>query len=96
MYLYNVSIIVEENNHTTLLEWIKKEWIPNIPNEAKLLKMLNSPHEGHTYCIQLIAHSEEEIQAFNEQYIQTLQQHIGLVHRDKAFLFDSIMQYVQD
>lgn len=77
-----------------MLGWIKNEWIPKVPSQVKLLKMLNSPHEGHTYCVQLIAESEEEIQRFNEHYIQNLQQHIRSEHQDKAFLFDTIMHYI--
>lgn len=94
MYLYNVSIIIEESSHSDLLAWIKNEWLPELPKDVKFLKMLHSPHEGHTYCVHVIVPSEHDIHQFNTQYIERLSQHIGLMHKDKAFLFDSIMQYL--
>lgn len=94
MYLYNISIIVEENHHDLLISWLKKEWIPSLDVDAKFLKMLNTPHEGHTYCVQMIVNSEDEIAQFQQSKMSDLQYHINLNHKEKAFLFDSIMQYL--
>ncbi|NGF54935.1 DUF4286 family protein [Parapusillimonas sp. SGNA-6] len=95
MYLYNISVIVEEKSHASLLDWVKKEWLPKVQLDVKLLRMLHSPHEGHTYCIQLVMDTEQDIQAFHVDYLQILQQHISTQHADKAFLFDSIMEYLE-
>lgn len=95
MYLYNISIIIEESNHSGLLTWLREQWIPQLPASAKFLKMLHSPHEGHTYCVHLLVHQEDEIHAFHEQHVQHLQAHITQYHKEKAFLFDSVMQYLE-
>lgn len=94
MYLYNVSIILEENSHTNMLEWLNSQWIPQLPAKARFLKMLNSPHEGHTYCIHLMVENEDEIHAFHSSHIQMLQDYITQHHKEKVFLFDSVMQYL--
>lgn len=94
MYLYNVSVIIENEHHDSLLDWIRNNWLSNLPVAANLLKMINSPHEGHTYCIQLIVSSEEEIQAFQQTSLILLQEQIGQHHQEKAFIFDSVMQYL--
>ncbi len=94
MYLYNISIIVEESQHDLLLDWLKKEWLPNLSNETKFLKMLNTPHEGHTYCVQMIKNNESEIIQFQENYLISLQHHLATHHHEKAFIFDSVMQYL--
>ena len=94
MYLYNVSIIVEETQHDTLLAWLQKEWLPSLDSETKFLKMLNTPHEGHTYCVQLVAENEEEIGLFQQTKLSELQHHLLVNHNEKAFLFDSVMQYL--
>lgn len=94
MYLYNISIIVEESQHDLLLDWLKKEWLPNLSNETKFLKMLNTPHEGHTYCVQMIKNNESEIIQFQENYLISLQHHLATHHYEKAFIFDSVMQYL--
>lgn len=56
--------------------------------------MLNSPHEGHTYCVQMIVNNEDEISRFQETKMSDLQHHIASNHHEKAFLFDSVMQYL--
>jgi len=96
MYLYNISVIVEEQAHEDLLAWVKNEWLPAIRHDVKFLKMIQTPHEGHTYCVQLVLDSEAAIEAFQQDYLYILQQHIAAHYTEKAFLFDSIMQYLTD
>lgn len=62
--------------------------------ETKFLKMLDSPHEGTTYCIQVTAADEETIQGFQADVLHTIQAYIGTNHHEKAFIFDSKMQYL--
>ena len=95
MYLYNVSIIIEDSHHDSLVQWLKEFWLPSITQQdVKFLKMLHSPHEGHTYCVQFAASNEQEIQKFQEDFITGLQERIATVHIEKAFIFDSTMQYL--
>lgn len=94
MYLYNISIIIEESQHQVVLDWLKSTWLPQLANETKFLKMINSPHEGHTYCIQLMNSSESEISKFQENELVLLQEYLAINHHEKAFIFDSIMQYL--
>lgn len=94
MYLYNISIIVENDSHDALIEWVRKEWIPTLPKETNFLKMLNNPHEGHTYCVQILVETEQKVIDMQAQEVAHLQAHIGQHHTEKAFIFDSIMQYL--
>lgn len=94
MYLYNISIIVEESQHDTLLNWLEKEWLPSLNQEIKFLKMINTPHEGHTYCVQMTVSNQEDIVNFQQTTLSDLQYHLHLNHKEKAFIFDSIMQYL--
>lgn len=94
MYLYNISIIIEDASHITLTNWIQDTWIPRIEQDIRFLKMLDSPHEGHTYCIQLTTENKEEVDQFQQSYVSDLSQHIQREHKEKAFIFDSLMQYL--
>ncbi|MCI0920240.1 DUF4286 family protein [Sphingobacterium rhinopitheci] len=94
MYLYNISIIVEDSQHDTLLNWLEKEWLPSLVQEIKFLKMINTPHEGHTYCVQMTVNNQEDIVNFQQTTLNDLQYHLQLNHKEKAFIFDSIMQYL--
>lgn len=93
MYLYNISLIVEDSQHNTFIDWLKNEWLINSDKKIKLLKMINSPHEGHTYCLQITVDTEEEVNLFQQKHLNDLQNHIGTHYKEKAFVFDSLMQY---
>lgn len=93
MILYNVSLIIEDSDHDMLLDWLKSTLRQN-RFEAKFLKMLDSPHDGSTYCIQIVAQNEDMINSFQLEVLQQLQEQIAIRHKDKAFIFDSRMQYL--
>jgi hypothetical protein len=94
MYLYNISIIVDNDRHEILIKWLKDNWLNTLPAQAKFLKLLDSPHEGHTYCVQLIFENPSEIPTFQQEKLVILQSHIATNHLEKAFLFDSTMKYI--
>lgn len=94
MYLYNISVIVEDHVHHTFLHWLKNEWLPHIHEDVKLLKLLDVAQEGYTYCVQFVANNESDIQVFRDNHLIVLQQHIGGHYAEKVFLFDSTMQYL--
>ncbi|HIY75893.1 MAG TPA: DUF4286 family protein [Candidatus Sphingobacterium stercorigallinarum] len=93
MYLYNASLIVEESVHNDLIIWTK-QLLATKSTAVRLLKMLDSPHEGHTYCLQVEVDSQEDIQELRIGLISELQQYIDHHHREKAFLFESVMEYL--
>lgn len=95
MYLYNVSIIIEPSAHIQIVTWIENLLRQQNNENLHFLQMLDSPHEGHTYCLQLIAQEEQEIEIFKSLVLSALQQYITDEHRDKAFVFDSTMKYLK-
>ena len=94
MYLYNISIIVDNDRHESLLKWIKTTWLKTLPDSTKLLKLMDSPHEGHTYCVQLVFEYAADIPAFQNKNVIYLQEYIAQNHHEKAFIFDSTMKYI--
>lgn len=94
MYLYNLSIIVDNDRHETLMQWVKENWLSTLPSNAKFLKMLDSPHEGQTYCVQIVFDAAADIPAFQQENLSAIQRHISENHLEKAFLFDSVMKYL--
>jgi len=73
---------------------VKDNWLNTLPAQAKFLKLLDSPHEGHTYCVQLVFENPSEIPTFQQEKLVILQSHIATNHLEKAFLFDSTMKYI--
>ncbi|MCA5006086.1 DUF4286 family protein [Sphingobacterium bovistauri] len=94
MYLYNISIIVENERHESLIQWVRENWLSTLPEGVKLLKMLDSPHEGQTYCVQLMFEYPSDIPNFQKEKLILLQEYIAENHLEKAFLFDSTMKYL--
>ena len=94
MYLYNISIIVEDDTVESLINWVQQDWFKSLPQQSKLLKMLDSPHEGQTYCIQTIFEHSSDIPKFQQDILSLLQIRIAEQHTNKAFLFDSTMKYL--
>ncbi|WP_437921813.1 DUF4286 family protein [Sphingobacterium sp. LRF_L2] len=93
MILYNISIIVEDSSHDPLLVWLQHK-LRTSSYDVKFLKMLDSPHEGTTYCLQLTVQEEDSILSFQEDVLADIQNHIALNHSEKAFIFDSKMKYI--
>lgn len=92
MILYNVSVIIDDSSHADLYQWLIDTLRDN-PFGAKLLKMLDSPHEGTTYCIQIVA-GDDAIAVFQQELLVHLQDYIIKHHAGKAFVFDSRMEYM--
>jgi len=93
MILYNISIIVDDSSHDAVLGWLKAH-LRKSTYETKFLKMLDSPHEGSTYCIQVIMADDSAILKFQEDVLMELQTYLTTSHAEKAFIFDSKMQYL--
>ena len=93
MILYNISIIVEDSSHEQVFSWVKSQ-LREIAYDTTLLKMLDSPHEGTTYCVQLQAADETAIVRFQEDVVGKLQSYLTTQHAEKAFIFESKMEYL--
>ncbi|MFD1768215.1 DUF4286 family protein [Sphingobacterium suaedae] len=93
MILYNISIIVEDSNHDQLYTWLRKK-LQESTYDVQLLKMLESPHEGTTYCVQYVAADEQQLASFQQEIVPMLHLYITANHSEKAFLFESKMQYL--
>src|SRR5690606_25406526 len=93
MILYNISIIIEDSSHDQVVNWLKS-YLRTSSYETTFLKMLDSPHEGTTYCVQLLATDDTAILKFQEDVVAELQTYLATHHTEKAFIFDSKMQYL--
>lgn len=94
MYLYNISIIAEESVHLEIVSWIKENLLSTSTFNPHFLEMLNSPHEGFTYCLQIQVPKEEDIHKFQQDHLIHLQNELLTRYKEKAFIFDSTMKYL--
>ena len=73
MYIYNVTINIEETNHTKWLEWMKNEHIPDMLATGKFSKALMSrvlveeEMGGVTYSVQYTTDSKKTLEQYYKQ-----------------------------
>ncbi len=96
MFLYNVTIIVENDIHDDVRKYIEARlFAQQHMAPVDLLEMVNAPHEGTTYCIQLRSADTAEIELFQRQHVAAIQQFANSAYAGKVLFFDSTMKYLK-
>ncbi|WP_029037596.1 DUF4286 family protein [Salinimicrobium xinjiangense] len=78
MYIYNVTINIQEDIHDEWVEWMKNEHIPDMLNTGKFIKalmtrvMVKEEMGGVTYSVQYTAESKQMLQRYYEEDAATL------------------------
>lgn len=73
MYIYNVTINVQEDVHEKWVEWMKNEHIPEMLNTGKFIKalmtrvMVKEEMGGITYSVQYTAKDKQMLQRYYEE-----------------------------
>jgi Domain of unknown function (DUF4286) len=78
MYIYNVTINIEESVHEQWLEWMKQEHVPAMLSTGKFYKALMTRVDveeemgGITYSIQYRTDSKETLQRYYDEDAEKL------------------------
>lgn len=100
MIIYNITFLVENAQHQEWLQWIKSVHIPETMRTGlfhanRILRVLNSPNEGETYCIQYelasLDHYEQYMTNYATQTQLALQQKFG----NKQVSFSAVMEIIE-
>ena len=73
MYIYNVTINIQEDVHEEWLQWMKGEHIPEMLATGKFSRalmtrvMVEEPMGGITYSVQYTTESEEMLRRYYEE-----------------------------
>lgn len=73
MYIYNVTINIQEDVHDKWVDWMKTQHIPEMLNTGKFIKalmtrvMVQEEMGGITYSVQYTAESKEKLQKYYEE-----------------------------
>lgn len=99
MILYNITVIVEDSILADWMSWITPNFISPIEQSGmlsgnKMYKVLGSPNEGVTICIQFQARSMESFQQFKQQIEPALMASHGERFQSKALAFTSLMEQI--
>lgn len=99
MLLYNVTIIIEDDSVEEWLKWMNEVHIPAVMETGKfvsnrLLKVLDSPNEGVTFCSQYIAENRAAYDDYQRNYAPALQAELQSKFENKHVAFRSLMEFV--
>ena len=100
MIIVNETIIIEEGINDEWLNWMKAVHIPAVINTGyfnsyQILRVISSPNEGITYCVQYMADNMGCYDAYNEKYAPYLKNNHFKQFENKFVLFESIMQTIE-
>ena len=100
MILYNVTIIMDEEIHQDWLNWANTHHINEVMNTGcfvsyRILKVLDSPNEGLTYCIQYIADSLENYNEYIQKYLSRHQAGTPDQFLNKLVNFQTVMEFIE-
>ncbi len=99
MILYNLTAIVEEEFHDEWMDWMQQTFIPsvlntNLFNNHQVLKVLDSPNPGITYCFQFTADGKDRFQTFRSKFETELLDNYYSRFENKAVTFSTLMEYI--
>jgi len=99
MLLYNITIILENAAENEWLNWMQETHIPAVMDTGRfvsnrLLKVLDSPNEGVTYCVQYVADNMDDYESYKAEYAPALQAELEERFKNRHVSFRTLMEYV--
>lgn len=101
MYIYNVTINVQEDIHEEWVSWMKKEHIPEMLDTGKFSKalmsrvMVEEEMGGMTYSVQYTTESEEMLQRYYDENAPTLRSR-SKQFEGKFVAFRTVMKVINE
>lgn len=97
MYIYNVTVNIEDSVHQEWLEWMKGHHIPDVMDTGMFLnnricQVLVDEENGTTYSIQYEVKDLETLQLYQQLYAARLQQEHTEKFKGKFVAFRTILR----
>ena len=102
MYIYNVTINIDESVHDEWFKWMKEKHIPNMLSTGKFSKakmsqlMVNEEMGGITYTIQYTTNSIETLQEYYHENATSLREEELRLFKDKFVSFRTEMKVITE
>lgn len=99
MFLYNVTLILDDAAAEEWLQWMQDVHIPEVMATGmfisnRLLKVLDSPNEGITYCAQYVAETLDHYNKYQEVFAPALQAELNERYKNRFVAYRSLMEFV--
>lgn len=102
MYIYNVTINIDESVHDEWFKWMREKHIPNMLSTGKFSKakmsqvMVKEEMDGITYSIQYTTDSPETLQKYYNEDASKLQEEGLEQFRDKFVAFRTELKVISE
>ncbi len=102
MYIYNVTINIEESVHDQWLLWMKETYIPDVLSTGKFTQarmcrvLVEEQMGGLTYSIQYLAKDRETLQAYYTEDAPRLRQELILLFPNKFVAFRTELEVISE
>jgi hypothetical protein len=99
MFLYNVTLILDDAAAEEWLQWMQNVHIPEVMATGmfisnRLLKVVDSPNEGVTYCAQYVAETLDHYNKYQEVFAPALQEDLNEKFKNRFVAYRSLMEFV--
>lgn len=100
MYLYNVTVNIEQELEEEWVDWMKSVHIPDVLAtgmfiENKLFKIMHDSEDGSiNYSVQYFAESMEHIMNYQNNFAQQLQAETQKKYGDRLVIFRTLLKMV--
>lgn len=97
MYIYNVTINIEDDVHEDWLQWMKETHIPDVMNTGlflanRIMQVMADDPQGTTYSIQYEVKDLETLDLYQEVYAPKLQKEHTDRYEGKFVAFRTILR----
>lgn len=99
MYIYNVTVNIDDDVHDEWLNWMKQHHVPDVMKtgcftENRIVKVLNVDDKGHTYSFQYSFTQMQDIERYQKEFAPTLQADVKQKYADKFAAFRTLLQVI--
>lgn len=100
MFLYNITVNIDQDIEKDWLQWMQEVHIPEILStglfkENKLFRLLHEPHnEGSTYSVQFFTISLENLDKYLKEYAPAITIKHNDRYRNKHVVFQTVMEFI--
>ena len=97
MYIYNVTVNIENSAHDEWLHWMKETHIPDVMDtglflQNKMLEVMVNEEQGRTYSIQYTVRDLETLELYYQVYAEKLKAETHDKFGDKLVAFRTVLR----
>ncbi len=101
MIIYNVTLSIEKEFETEVLQWMKDIHIPEVMQtnkfiDAKMFKILESPDESiyNSFAIQYSLHNWEDFESYEKEFAAVLREKTRETFGEKILKYRTFLKQV--